>query len=216
MPNVLKRIEAVKQFRLASKSKPTQAIAKTPTRFHVENMPSSHYLLVPRVSSERRIYIPIGFCGSEIVTSDACLIVPDATLYHFGILTSLMHMAWVKHICGRLKSDFRYSKDIVYNNYPWPKKPSESKVARVEAAAQGVLDERAKHPESSLADMYDPLTMPAGLVKAHNVLDRAVDRCYRGKAFGGEMERLEYLFGLYNEYTAPLIKEEKKKRRRRR
>ena len=214
MPNALKRIEAVKQFRLASKSKPTQAIAKTPTRFHVENMPVSNYLLVPRVSSERRAYIPIGFCEPEIIASDSCLLVPDASLYHFGILTSTMHMAWVKTVCGRLKSDYRYSKDIVYNNYPWPKEPTAKQIAAVEAAAQGVLDARAQFPDSSLADLYDPLTMPPELVKAHQTLDRAVDKCYRGAAFGSETERLEYLFGLYNEYIQPLIKAEPKKKRR--
>ena len=216
MPHVLKRIEAVRHVRLSSKSKPTQAIAETPTRFHVENMPKSNCLLIPRHSSENRKYIPFGFFDKEKIVADSCLLIPNATLYHFGILTSVMHMAWTKTVCGRLESRYRYSTKIVYNNYPWPKKPSERQVASVETAAQGVLDERDKYPESSLADMYDPLTMPPRLVKAHNVLDRAVDKCYRGKAFGSEMERLEYLFGLYKACTEPLIKEEKKKRRRRR
>jgi hypothetical protein len=115
-----------------------------------------------------------------------------------------------------LKSDYRYSKDIVYNNYPWPKNASASQIAAVESAAQGVLDARGKFPESSLADLYDPLTMPPVLVKAHRVLDKAVDKCYRGVAFGSEAERLEYLFGLYNEYTEPLIKIEPKRKRRKR
>lgn len=126
-----------------------------------------------------------------------------------------MHMVWVKTVCGRLESRYRYSNKIVYNNYPWPKGVSERQVSAVESAVQVVLDERAKHADSSLADMYDPLTMPPGLVKAHNALDKAVDKCYRGTKFASEMERLEYLFGLYKAYTEPLIKEEKKKRRRR-
>jgi len=213
MPHALKRVEAVKQFRLASKSIPTQAIAETPTRFHVENMPKSNYLLIPRVSSERRIYIPVGFCDPVNITSDSCHIIPDAEFYHFGVLTSRMHMAWVKYTCGRLKSDYRYSKDIVYNNFPWPKNISDKNKTAVEAAAQKVLDTRLKYPESSLADLYDPLAMPPDLVKAHNALDRAVDKCYRGKAFASEIERLEYLFLLYNQYTKPLIVDKKTKKR---
>ncbi len=214
MPHVLKRIEAVRRVRLASKSKPTQAIAETPTRFHVENMPKSNYLLIPSVSSERRKYIPIGFMAPEDLTSNLCLIISNATLYHFGVLTSAMHMAWVKYTCGRLESRYRYSNKIVYNNYPWPKEPSGKQVAAVEAAAQGVLDSRAKYPDSSLADLYDPLTMPPDLVKAHQVLDKAVDKCYRRSAFGSEAERLEYLFGLYNEYVEPMIVNKKAKKRR--
>lgn len=216
LPNVLIRIEKVKQHRLESKRKTTRELADYPSLFGEIRHPDTSYLLIPSTSSERRKYIPFGFLDKEHIANNSCLIVPCATLYHFGVLTSLMHMAWVKTVCGRLKSDYRYSNKIVYNNYPWPKGASEKKIEAVEAAAQVVLDERLKHPESSLADMYDPLTMPPGLVKAHNALDRAVDKCYRGKAFGSEMERLEYLFGLYKAYTEPLIKEEKKKRRRRR
>ena len=215
MPEVMKRVELVKKFRSESKAKSTRDYPHH-TLFRQVTQPDSSYILVPLHTSENRKYIPFGFFGKEYIASNSCSTIPNATLYHFGILTSLMHVAWVKYTCGRLKSDYRYSKDIVYNNYPWPKGASEKKVEAVEAAAQVVLDERLKHPESSLADMYDPLTMPSGLVKAHNALDRAVDKCYRGKAFGSEMERLEYLFGLYKAYTEPLIKEEKKKRRRRR
>lgn len=120
----------------------------------------------------------------------------------------------LKTVCGRMKSDYQYSAVIVYNNYPWPKSPSKTQIAAVEKAAQAVLDARAKFPDSSLADLYDPLTMPPELVKAHNVLDKVVDKCYRGAAFSGETERLEYLFALYNEYTKPLIKPETKKKRR--
>ncbi|HTO35958.1 MAG TPA: type IIL restriction-modification enzyme MmeI, partial [Flavobacterium sp.] len=128
-----------------------------------------------------------------------------------GVLMSEMHMAWVKYTCGRLKSDFRYSNTIVYNNYPWPKDPSEKNKLNVEEKAQNVLDVRAEFPDSSLADLYDPLTMPPKLVKAHQALDRAVDLCYRPQAFTNENARIEYLFDLYNQYTAPLLKEKKGK-----
>lgn len=214
MPEVVKRVDQVKKFRLNSKALTTRKSAETATLFRQVAQPDSNYIIVPSVSSERRKYIPMGFMPPEVITSNLCFTIPDATLYHFGILTSAMHMAWVKYTCGRLKSDYRYSKDIVYNNYPWPKAPSDKQVAAVEAAAQGVLDARARFAESSLADLYDPLTMPPELVKAHQALDKAVDKCYRGTGFGSETERLEYLFSLYNEYTAPLIKAEAKKKMR--
>jgi hypothetical protein len=212
MPQALKRVEAVKQVRLASKSIPTQKLASTPTRFHVHNMPTTDYLLVPSVSSENRTYIPIGFIAKEVITSNLCLIVSNPTLYHFGILTSAMHMTWVKYVCGRLKSDYRYSKDIVYNNYPFPENISDKQKQKVETAAQAVLDTRAKYPDSSLADLYDPRTMPPDLVKAHQILDKAVDLCYRPQAFTNELNRIEFLFGLYETLNTPLIKAAKKKR----
>lgn len=213
MPKVLERIEAVRRVRLESKSKPTQKIASTPTRFHVENMPKSNYLLIPEVTSGRRQYIPIGFNPPSIVCSNLVKISNDATLFDFGVLASRIHMTWVKYVCGRMKGDYRYSTGIVYNNYPWPKHPSDKQKKEVETKAQAVLDARAKHPNSSLADLYDPLTMPPDLIKAHQALDKAVDKCYRAKAFTNETERIEYLFELYNEYTGPLLKIEKKKRR---
>ncbi|MGF7218824.1 hypothetical protein GGR92_005003 [Spirosoma lacussanchae] len=205
MPEALKRVQAVKQTRLASVSPPTRKLAETPTRFHVENMPKSSYLIVPEVSSERRRYIPIGYEGPETLSSNLVKIVPNASLFHFGVLTSEMHMTWVRYVCGRLKSDYRYSKDIVYNNFPWPPSPTEKQVKDVEVAAQKVLDVRASFVGSSLADLYDPLTMPPALVKAHQDLDRAVDQCYRKQAFANETRRIEYLFELYEQYTAPLI-----------
>ena len=159
MPEVLKRIEAVKKFRLESKSEGTRKIAATPTRFHVENIPDSTYVLIPEVSSEKRNYIPMGFITPDILSSNLVKIVPDATLYHFGILTSGMHMAWMRYVCGRLEMRYRYSKDIVYNNFPWPA-PTDKQKADIEAAAQSVLDARANYPDSSLADLYDPDTMP--------------------------------------------------------
>lgn len=200
MPLVMERIENVRKFRESSKSKPTRNIASTPTRFHVENMPNSEYLLIPKVSSERRKYSPIGFISKEVISSDLVFIVKDASLYHFGVLMSIMQMVWLKYTCGRLKSDYRYSKDIVYNNFPWPKEPSDKNIKKVEEKAQIVLDVRTEFPDSSLADLYDPLTMPPKLVKAHQELDKAVDLCYRPQPFTDESKRIEFLFNLYNKY----------------
>jgi hypothetical protein len=215
MPYTIQRVENVRNFRLSSKSIPTQKLASTPTHFHVENMPKTDYLLIPRVSSERRKYIPIGFLNSEYLASDSCLIIPNATLYLFGILTSEMHMTWVKYVCGRLKSDYRYSKDIVYNNYPFSENITDKQRQKVETCAQIVLDTRAKYPNSSLADLYDPLTMPPDLVKAHQNLDKAVDLCYRSQPFVNELNRIEFLFNLYETLSTPLLKPEKKKRSQR-
>lgn len=177
MPRCLEQVEAVRQFRLASKSAGTVKLAATPTRFHVENMPSSAYLLIPRVSSERRRYIPIGFMAPDALTSDSAHIIPNAALYHFGVLTSNVHMAWMRAVCGRLKSDYRYSKDVVYNNFPWPS-PSPAQRAKIEQTAQAVLDARALYPEASLADLYDERSMPPKLRTAHQNNDRAVMQAY--------------------------------------
>ena len=211
MPLVLERIARVKQMRQASSKIATQKWADFPTLFTENRQPESNYILVPRHSSENRRVIPMGLFESDIIVGDSCFSIPNSTFYEFGIITSLMHMAWVKYTCGRLESRFRYSNTIVYNNFPWPKNPSEKNKNRVEEKAQKVLDVRALFPESSLADLYDPLTMPPKLVKAHQELDRAVDLCYRPQAFTTESSRIEYLFELYNEYTKPLFKEEKKK-----
>jgi hypothetical protein len=207
MPKALERVEAVRKFRLASVSAPTRKIAATPTRFHVENMPQSDFLIIPKVSSERRTYIPIGFVKPAIVCSDLVQIIPNATLYHFGVLSSLLHMTWVKYVCGRLKSDYRYSNTIVYNNFPCAENPTEAQKQAVERAAEAVLAARAQFPTSSLADLYDPLTMPPALVKAHQNLDRAVEKCYRAQPFGSDEERITFLFALYEKYTAPLTAE---------
>ncbi|MFN9401434.1 MAG: type IIL restriction-modification enzyme MmeI, partial [Dolichospermum sp.] len=150
-----------------------------PTLFTENRQPDTDYLLVPRVSSENRKYIPIGFFEGSVIASDSCITIPNATLYLFGILTSEMHITWVKYVCGRLESRFRYSNTIVYNNYPFPENVNEKQKQKVEIAAQAVLDTRDKYPDSSLADLYDPLTMPPDLVKAHQILDKAVDLCYR-------------------------------------
>jgi len=215
MPHVLKRIESVKKVRLESKSIPTQKLASTPTRFHVENIPKSEYLIIPKVSSERRKYIPIGFLDSHTLSSDLLFVIQNGTLFHFGILTSEMHMAWVKYVCGRLESRFRYSKDIVYNNFPFPKMATDKQKQNVETCAQAVLDTRSKSPNSSLANLYDPLTMPPDLIKAHQKLDKAVDLCYRPQPFTSELNRIEYLFELYEKLTAPLLPTAKQQRTKR-
>ena len=223
MPECLKRVEAVRQLRLASKSAPTQKLAATPTRFHVENIPADNYLVIPEVSSERRHFIPIGFMSPETLCSNLVKIVPHATLYHFGIVTSTMHMAWTRTVCGRLESRYRYSAGIVYNNFPWPELPPPpaplprgegSKYrAAIETAAQGVLDARAQFPNATLADLYDPLTMPPALVKAHAALDKAVDAAYiaaekaagrKPPRLGTDAERVAFLFQRYQASTGLL------------
>jgi hypothetical protein len=213
MPEVLKRIEAVKKFRLESVAPSTQKFAESPSLFRDKNRPET-FIVVPRVSSENRSYIPFGFFDKNSIVSDTCMSIPNGTLFHFGVLTSLMHMAWIKTTCGRLKSDFRYSKDIVYNNYPWPENPTEKQKEQIEKAAQKVLDARAEFPNSSLADLYDPLTMPPALVKAHNELDKAVDLAYRPQAFTSDANRMEFLFDLYEKYTAGLFAVDKKSKKR--
>lgn len=211
-PKILERLEKVKQFRLESKRADTRKLAVTPSLFAFISHTESDYIIIPSVSSERRSYIPIGFMPSNIIASNLCLIIPNAELYHFGVLTSEMHMTWVKYVCGRLKSDYRYSNSIVYNNYPWPQSPTPKQVSAIEAAAQQVLDARLQFPNSSLADLYNPLTMPPALVKAHQQLDRAVDLAYRPQPFTGEAKRIEFLFELYDHYTSGLFATEKKKR----
>jgi hypothetical protein len=177
-------------------SESTRKLADTPTRFHVENMPKASYIIVPRVSSEKRNYIPIGFLKPKTLTSDSAHIIPYATLYHFGILTSSVHMAWVRAVCGRLEMRYRYSKDIVYNNFPWPDATDKQKT-EIEKLAQGILDVRAIFPKSSLADLYDPLTMPPELLKAHNALDRAVMKLY---GFGKDKTEPKFVAELMERY----------------
>ena len=211
MPEVLKKVELVKKFRLDSIAPSTQKFASTPTLFRDRNRPET-FIVVPRVSSENRPYIPFGFFDKNSIVSDTCMSIPNGNPYHFGVLMSKMHMAWVKSVCGRLKSDFRYSKDIVYNNYPWPENPNEKQAKAIETAAQKVLDTRLQFPNSSLADLYDPLTMPPALIKAHNELDKAVDLAYRPQPFTSEANRVVYLFELYEKYTADLFTKGKTKK----
>ncbi|MFA6981365.1 MAG: DNA methyltransferase [Ignavibacteriaceae bacterium] len=213
LPEVLKRVELVRKFRLESVAPSTQKFALTPTLFRDRNQPKT-YILIPSTTSENRKYIPLGFFGKNDIANNSCHTVANGKLYHFGILTSAMHMAWVKSVCGRLKSDFRYSKDIVYNNYPWPENPNAKQIKAIEIAAQKVLDARTKFPNSSLADLYNPLSMPLILVKTHNELDKAVDLAYRSQPFTTEAKRMEFLFELYGKYIQPLGLSEMKKVKR--
>jgi hypothetical protein len=168
---------------------------------------------MPQVSSERRQYIPIAFLHPGPLCGDKLRIVQNATIYHFGILNSTMHMAWTRSVTGRLKSDYQYSVHIVYNNFPWPENPSEKQKQAIETAAQAVLDARAKFPGSTLADLYDPLTMPPVLLKAHQHLDKTVDAAFGKTNFQTEAERVAFLFELYQKYTS-LFPPEKPKRRK--
>ncbi len=198
-PEILKRIEQVKKFRLSSTAKSTRDYPYH-SLFRQITQPDNDYVLIPRTTSENRVYIPMGFFSKDIIIGDTCQAIPNGDLFLFGQLTSLMHMAWVKYTCGRLKSDYRYSKDLVYNNYPFPKNVNEKQKLAVEEKAQNVLDIRASFNDCSLADLYDPLSMPPNLKKAHQELDKAVDNCYGTKSFKNDKERIEFLFGLYEEY----------------
>ena len=177
MPHCLKRVEAVRNFRLASKSPGTVKLADRPTHFHVENMPKGNYIVIPQVSSQNRRYIPMGYMDESVICSDKVRLMPNGSLYHFGILESNVHMAWMRTICARLKSDYSYTVNNVYNNFPWPT-PTDDQKAKIEQTAQAILDARALYPDSSLADLYDELTMPVELRKAHQDNDRAVMAAY--------------------------------------
>ncbi|QOW22644.1 class I SAM-dependent DNA methyltransferase [Novilysobacter avium] len=216
LPRLRERVENVKAFRLASKASSTQSFAATPYLFCQIAQPVTDYILVPRHSSENRSLVPMGFLGPDKIAGDSCNTIPGATNFHFGVLQSSMHTAWVRYTCGRLKSDFRYSKDIVYNNFPWPESPSDKQRDAIEAAAQGVLDARAAFPDSTLADLYDPTTMPPALVKAHQTLDRAVDAAYGKRRFDSDAERVAFLFERYQQLTSllPAAKPAKSPRRK--
>ena len=215
LPEAMKRMSAVQKYRLASTSAPTRKLAQRPARFHVENLPEEPWLLIPEVSSERRRFIPMGFEPAATMGSNLVKVMRGAGIYHFGVLTSTMHNAWVRSTCGRLKSDFRYSKDIVFNNFPWPS-PNDQKAAAVEVAAQDVLDTRAQFADSTLADLYDPLSMPPALVKAHQKLDTAVDAAYGRRTFKSDADRVAFLFERYRELTSLLPAEAGKARRKQR
>jgi hypothetical protein len=204
------RLESTRDFRLKSKREATNELAKTPALFGFISHEETRYVAIPSVSSERRPIVPIEIFNQSTICSNLCLIIPEAQIYHFGILTSEMHMAWMRHVCGRLKSDYRYSNTLVYNNFPWPE-PTGPQRKKIEEAAQAVLDARAKYPNSSLADLYDPNTMPPVLLKAHQELDRAVDAAYRRTPFKDERTRIEFLFELYQKLASPLEAKGKKK-----
>ena len=203
-PHIMERIAKVKEHREKSKREATQKLSRFPSLFgEIRHPKNGNYLLIPKVSSDRRYYIPIGFISINTIATDLALIIPNATLYHFGVLTSQMHMAWVKVVCGRLGTGYRYSKDVVYNNFPFPNASQEQEKA-IAQKVEAVLEARAKYPHSSLADLYDPLTMPKELAKAHKELDLAVDKLYRKAPFKDDTERVAFLFEMYKELTSNL------------
>ena len=204
---------AVREFREQSSSKPTRHLALTPERYHVNVLPSAAYLVIPKVSSERREYVPMGWLEPPTVPSDLVFVVEGATAYQFGVLTSRMHMAWLRHMGGRLKSDYRYSVGLVYNTFPWPT-AADAQQAHITELAQAVLEMRDAWPTSSLADLYDPDTMPANLRKAHHALDLAVERLYQTAPFSSDRDRVEHLFGLYEALVNPMAHEAARQNRR--
>lgn len=199
---IRQRIESVRQFRLSSPKEATRKSAEWASLFQEVRQPESYYIIVPRVSSENRRYVPMGFMSPDNIINDSVQFIPNASLYDYGILTSNVHMAWMRAVCGRLKSDYRYSKDVVYNNFPWPS-PTEAQKVRIEETAQAILDARALYPDSSLADLYDEVAMPAELRKAHQANDRAVMEAYGWKASREFTESIcvAELFKMYQELT---------------
>ena len=203
MPLVAERIKKVREFRLASQKPATRRLGQTPTLLEGRTIPASTFLAIPQVSSERREYVPFGWLSPPAIPSDKLRFIENATLPQFAILTSVMHMAWMRAITGRMKSDYMYSVGVVYNTFPWPEMSPDHE-AKISALAQAVLDARAAWPSSTLSDLYDPDLMPPNLRKAHQTLDVAVDRLYRKAPFASERERVEHLFGLYEKMVAPL------------
>lgn len=203
MPGCLKRVEAVRKYRQQSDRASTKKLADIPTHFQTENMPKTTYIVIPEVSSQRRRYVPMGFMSPDIFCSNKVRLMPDATLYHFGILESNVHMAWMRAVCGRLKSDYDYSIKIVYNNFPWPSLTGAQK-QKIEETAQGILDARALYPDSSLADLYDPLTMPPELRKAHTKNDIAVMQAYGFSTKMSEADCVAALMKMYQELVEKL------------
>lgn len=212
MPYVLERIENVRKLRSESSREATQKLAKFPALFGEDRQPESNYILVPLHSSENRAYIPMGFFTQDEIANNSTGIIPNATLYHFGILTSKIHMDWVRYVCGRIKSDYRYSNEIVYNNFPFPLHVNEAREQSIEKLAQAILDARAQFPSASLADLYHPLTMPPVLLKAHEALDKAVDKLYKKEGFKTDTERVAHLFELNRSLTSLVVEEKPKKR----
>lgn len=214
LPKIMERVKAVDAFRKASKAASTREYPY-PMLFRQVTQPKSDYILIPGHTSENRRYIPFGFFSKDFIVGNSCFSLPNASLYHFGVISSAMHMAWVSYTCGRLESRYRYSKDIVYNNFPWPESPSEKHKLAIEDAAQSVIAAREAHPSDTLADLYDPLRTPADLVKAHQRLDKAVEAAYGKSSCKTDAERVAFLFSLYQKYTsllpaAPVKKARKK------
>ena len=196
MPECRKRVEAVRQYRLSSKSKPTQKLAETPTRFHVETFPKGSYIVVPKTSSEKRKYIPMGFLDESVMCGDALQVIPDATLYHFGVLESLVHMSWMRIVAGRLEMRYRYSSSLVYNCFVWPSVSDEQR-ERISRTARGILEARGKYADSSLAELYDEVLMPVELRRAHRENDEAVSEAYGFGRGCGELEVVGRLMEMY-------------------
>ena len=213
LPNVRERIAAVRAYRLSSRSRPTQALAETPTLYHVNVVPDAPFLVIPKVSSERREYVPIGWLEPPVIPSDLVFIIENATKPLFALLTSAMHMAWLRHIGGRLKSDYRYSIGLVYNTFPVLVVSAE-RLQHLEPYADALLAARAVLPNTTLADLYDPDLMPVNLRNAQRDLDRAVDRLYRRSPFSSDRERVEHLLGLYEKMMVPLEANARTRRRR--
>jgi hypothetical protein len=208
---IIERVKAVQNTRNESKRHATKILSQTPALFGEIRQPDSNYIALPRVSSVNRKFIPITKLSQDVIAGDKVYTISSEDIFLFGVLTSTMHMSWMRTTSGRLKSDYSYSNQISYNNFPWPENPTEKQVKAIEAAAQKVLDTREKYPNSSLADLYDPVTMPPDLVKVHNELDKAVDLAYRPQAFLSEANRMEFLFALYEKYTAGLFGKGRKK-----
>lgn len=200
MPLCYERVNAVRQLRLASKRSSTLKLADSPTRFQTENMPTTHYLVIPEVSSEKRRYIPIGYMSPDVLCSNKLRLMPNATLYHFGVLTSNVHMAWMRAVCGRLESRYDYSIKIVYNNFPWCNPTAEQR-QKIETTAQAILDARAKYPDCSLADLYDEVTMPIELRRAHQANDRAIMAAYGFPTTMTESDCVARLLEMYQQIT---------------
>ena len=209
LPHVRRRVADVRSYRKKSKSASTRDLAETPTLYHLNVIPDLAFLIIPGVSSERREYAPIGYLNPPSIPSNLVYVLEGASLSEFALLTSAMHMAWLRHVGGRLESRYRYSVGMVYNTFPLP--PQEADLSRLEPLGQAVLNARAEHPDATLANLYDPDLMPTNLLKAHQALDRFVDRLYRKSRFKSERERVEHLFALYEKTIAPLELYAKKK-----
>jgi type I restriction-modification system DNA methylase subunit len=210
VPPILDRIKHVKDHRLRSTRPATNKLASTPHLFGEIRFSKNEFLIIPRVSSERRVYIPIGFSEKNVIVNDRCAFIPNATFYEFGIMTSIMHMTWVRYTCGRLKSDYTYSNQIVYNNYPWPNNVNSKLKGEIERGAKVIIDIRHKlmNKGNSLANLYDPDLMPLELLKAHQNIDKLVDKCYRADPFITEQKRIQFLFELYDTYTSGIFPDE--------
>lgn len=212
LPKVRKRIAAVRDYRKASKSRPTQKLAETPTLYHVNVIPKDLFLVIPEVNSERREYVPIGWLEPPIIPSNLVRVLENATLIDFALLTSAMHMTWLRYIGGRLGNSYRYSIGLIYNTFPTP--PKDADISKLGPLAQSILEARNAHPNVTLADLYDPDLMPPNLRRAHKTLDLAVDRLYRRAGFTSEHERIEHLFTLYEKMRLPLEGKMKSRKRR--